>query len=320
MMDSAELAASDPNGNLLVTPILVNENLVDVTVTPTQAGQPATVEYRPKTAAFAVESTVTTGAAGSAATVKLSDETLIKCLGLAGCKGTVSGSIPEHYTAPVIGGSQMVRTFRIEDPSTFARTAFIEALERHGVTLAAAPVAPNPISVLAVSPTYTDDTKVAAFTSPPFSQDAKLILKVSPNLGANLSLSLFGEFKDRDTIQRALANEREVLIDQYGVNGDEFDFPTNGSGSPDSRATPRALVQMLTKMASTPVAADYQAALPIMRVDGSLGSTGVSTPGQGHVFAKPGTTVNPTPDGKGLELKAQNLAGYIEAKSGRKLA
>jgi hypothetical protein len=26
MMDSAELAAGDPNGNLLVTPILVNEN------------------------------------------------------------------------------------------------------------------------------------------------------------------------------------------------------------------------------------------------------------------------------------------------------
>lgn len=309
-----------PNGNLLITPILLNENLVDVTITPTQAGQTATVEYRPKTAAFAVESTVTTGAPGSAATVKLSDDNLIKCLGQVGCKGTISGSIPEDYEAPIVGGSQMVRTFRIEDPSTFARTAFIEALQRHGVTVTAAPVAPNSTSVLPVRPTYTDDTKVAAFTSPPFSQDAKLILKVSLNLGANLSLSLFGKSKDRDTIQGALANERKVLIDQYGVNGDQFDFPTNGSGSPDSRATPRALVQMLTKMASTPVAADYQAALPIMGMDGSLVTTGANTPGMGHVFAKPGTTVNPTPDGKGLELKAQNLAGYIETKSGRKLA
>src|SRR5262249_51207232 len=92
------------------------------------------------------------------------------------------------------------------------------------------------------------------------------------------------------------------------------------SGSPDSQAAPRALVQMLTKMASTPVAADYQAALPIMGVDGSLVATGVNTPGKGHVFAKPGTTVQPSPDGKGLELKAQNLAGYVETKSGRKLA
>jgi hypothetical protein len=71
---------------------------------------------------------------------------------------------------------------------------------------------------------------VAAFTSPPLSQDAKLILKVSLNLGANLSLSLFGESKDQDTIQGALANERQVLIDQYDVQRDQFGFPTNGSG------------------------------------------------------------------------------------------
>ena len=309
-----------PNGNLLITPVLVNENLVDVTITPTQTGQPATVEYRPKTAAFAIESTVTTGPPGSDETVELSDENLITCLGQSGCKGTITGSIPQDYKAPLIGGSAMVHTFRIEDPSTFARTAFIEALHRQGVTVSAAPVAPNPKAALPVSPTYTDDTKVAAFTSPPFSQDAKLILKVSLNLGANLALSLFGESKDQDTIKGALANERSVLIDQYGVPGAQFDFPTNGSGSPDSQASPRALVQMLTKMSTTPVATDYQAALPIMGVDGSLVATGVDLPGKGHVFAKPGTTVNPSADGKGLELKAQNLAGYIETKGGRKLA
>ena len=37
-----------PNGNLLVTPMLVNENQVDVSITPTQANQPATVDYRPR--------------------------------------------------------------------------------------------------------------------------------------------------------------------------------------------------------------------------------------------------------------------------------
>jgi D-alanyl-D-alanine carboxypeptidase/D-alanyl-D-alanine-endopeptidase (penicillin-binding protein 4) len=252
--------------------------------------------------------------------VKLSDDNLIKCLGQAGCKGTITGSIPQDYKAPITNQPEMVRTFRIEDPSTFARTAFIEALQREGVTVAAAAVTPNPTSVLPVSPTYTDDTKVAAFTSPPFAQDAKLILKVSLNLGANLSLSLFGESKDADTIQDALANERKFLTSDYGVNGEQFDFPTNGSGSPDSKAAPRAIVQMLTKMSTTRVADDYLAALPIMGVDGSLVATGVNTPGKGHVFAKPGTTVQPSPDGKGLELKAQNLAGYVETKSGRRLA
>lgn len=309
-----------PNGKLLITPVLVNENLVDVTITPTTPGQPAKVEYRPQTAAFAITSTIVTGAPGSKETVEESDDNLITCLGTVGCAGTISGSIPQDYKAPLTGGPSMIHTFRIEDPSTFARTAFIEALGRQGVTVSAAPVAPNPKAALPVSPTYTDDTKVAAFTSPPFSQDAKLVLKVSLNLGANLSLSLFGESKDQDTIQGALANERKYLIDEYGVPGDQFDFPTNGSGSPDSLASPRALVQMLRKMSTTPVAADYQAALPIMGVDGSLVATGVDLPGKGHVFAKPGTTVTGSPDGKSAELKAQNLAGYIETKSGRKLA
>src|SRR5262249_62392999 len=124
------------------------------------------------------------------------------------------------------------RTFRTEGASMFAGTAFIGARQARGVAVPAAPVAPNPTSVLPVSPTYTDETKVAAFTSPPFSQDAKLILKVSLNLGANLSLSLFGESKDRDTIQGALANERQVLIDQYAVNHGQFGFPTKRHGPP----------------------------------------------------------------------------------------
>ena len=42
--------------------------------------------------------------------------------------------------------------------------------------------------------------------------------------------------------------------------------------------------------------------------------------GVGHVFAKPGTTIAAGPDGRTLELKAQNLAGYIDARSGRRLA
>jgi D-alanyl-D-alanine carboxypeptidase/D-alanyl-D-alanine-endopeptidase (penicillin-binding protein 4) len=309
-----------PNQNLLITPVMVNENQVDVTITPTQSGQPATVEYRPKTAAFAVESTVTTGPPGSPSTVEVSDKGLAQCLGQAGCKGTISGSIPQDFKSPLAGYSTMVHTFRIEEPNSFARTAFIEALQRKGVTVSAAAVTPNPTAVLPVSPTYTDDTKVAAFESVPFAQHAKLILHVSLNLGANLSLSLFGESKDQDTIQGALANERTTLIDEYGVKGDQFDFPTNGSGSPDSKAAPRALVQLLTRMGSTPVAADYEAALPVLGVSGSMASTAVNLPAKGHVFTKPGSTVLPAPDGKSAELKAQNLSGYIETKSGRRLA
>ena len=160
---------------------------------------------------------------------------------------------------------------------------------------------------------------MASHTSAPFAQNANLVLKVSLNLGANLDLSLFGLTKGQRTIQGALAAERQTLTQQFGVDGSLFEFPTNGSGTPDSQAAPRALVQLLTHMAGTNVAVPYQAALPVLGVSGSLATSGTDLPGKGHVFAKPGTTIMPGDDGS-LQLKAQNLAGYIETKSGRKVA
>jgi D-alanyl-D-alanine carboxypeptidase/D-alanyl-D-alanine-endopeptidase (penicillin-binding protein 4) len=74
------------------------------------------------------------------------------------------------------------------------------------------------------------------------------------------------------------------------------------------------VVRLLTAMAQSDVAAVYRTALPILGVDGSLAESGRDLPAKGHVFAKTGTTVA---DGA---LKAQNLAGYIDAKSGRQLA
>ncbi|MEZ5143934.1 MAG: D-alanyl-D-alanine carboxypeptidase/D-alanyl-D-alanine-endopeptidase [Acidimicrobiales bacterium] len=309
-----------PNGNLLISPMLVNENMVDVTITPTQPGQPATVDYRPKTAAFTVDGSVSTGAAGTEGTVELSGDGKIDCIGTPGCTGTVSGDLPEGYVAPLTGIGSFVHTFRVEDPTAFARTAFIEALQRNGVTVTAPPAAANPAAALPEGTEYPADTKVASYQSPPFDQNAKLVLKVSLNLGANLDLSLFGLTKNQKTVEGALLAERQTLVDEFGLSWDQFDFPTNGSGTPDSRAAPRALVQLLTQMAKTPVAAPYQAALPVLGVDGSLATSGTTLPGKGHVFAKPGTTVSPGPDGTTPVLKAQNLAGYIETKSGRKVA
>jgi PBP4 family serine-type D-alanyl-D-alanine carboxypeptidase len=303
-----------PNQNLLVTPIMVNENMVDVTITPTQAGQAASVAWRPHTGAFAVNGTVDTAVAGAPDTVTLSGDALVECVGTAGCVGIVQGAIPVGYQAPLSGSPTLVQTFRIEDPPAFARTAFVEALERAGVMVTAPSVAKNPVEKLPAPGAYAPDTQVAQFVSPPYSEYAKLILKVSLNLGANLSLMLFGLAHGRRTIADALAVERETLVDELGIRADQLDFPTNGSGSPDSRAAARATVRMLAEMARSDVAQPYLAALPVLGVDGSLAHSGSDLPARGHVFAKTGTTIA---DGA---LKAQNLAGYIDARSGRRLA
>jgi D-alanyl-D-alanine carboxypeptidase/D-alanyl-D-alanine-endopeptidase (penicillin-binding protein 4) len=301
-----------PNGNLLVSPILVNENMIDVSVTPARPGQPARVDWRPKTPAFRVAASVATVAAGKPDAVTLSDKGLVNCIGSNGCAGTVAGTIPAGYKAPLSGSTTFVRTFRIEDPPSFARIAFIQALQRAGVTVRAPLLQPNAREKL-IGLTLQPGNRIGEFVSPPYAEAAKLILKVSLNLGANLSLSLFGVDNDTRTIDGALAAERKTLVGM-GVAATEFAFPTNGSGSPDSQAAPRAVVQLLTAMAKGPNAAPYHAGLPILGVDGSLAGTGTKLPAKGHVFAKTGTTLDAT------GLKAQTLAGYIDAKSGRKLA
>jgi D-alanyl-D-alanine carboxypeptidase/D-alanyl-D-alanine-endopeptidase (penicillin-binding protein 4) len=308
-----------PNGNLLITPIMVNENMVDVEVTPGRPGQPATVVHRPVTAAFAVQGSVTTGPRGSREQVSLSGEGRAECVARPGCGGTVSGRLPAAYRAPLTGARSFVGTFRVEDPAAFARTAFVEALRRQGVTVTAPAVAPNPRGVLPRRPRYPRGTLVAVHRSAPYAQVARLVLKVSLNLGANLSLSLFGLEHGARTVQGALTAERRVLTHRFTVPGAQFSFPTNGSGTPDSRATPRALVTFLRAMARTRQAAAFRRALPVMGVDGSLAHTGTTLPGRRHVFAKPGTTIAPDEQGA-LQLKAQNLAGYIDARSGRRLA
>jgi PBP4 family serine-type D-alanyl-D-alanine carboxypeptidase len=308
-----------PNGNLLITPVILNENMVDVTITPTEPGQPARVEYRPETGALLVDNQVMTGPAGSESTVELSDRNRITCIGTPGCTGTITGSIPADYAAPFTGEGAIVATFRVEEPNAFMRTAFIEALQREGVTVTAAPVAANPDALLPEAGAYPADTRVATYTSAPYDQTARLVLKVSLNLGANLSLSLFGLDDGERTVDGSLAAERTALTERFGLDPASFDFPTNGSGSPDSRATPTALVRFLIAMQSTPVAEWYQQALPILGVDGSLATSGTDLPGAGHVFAKTGTTVEGN-DAGGVELVAQNLAGYIETKSGRLVA
>lgn len=101
---------------------------------------------------------------------------------------------------------------------------------------------------------------------------------------------------------------------------DGFNFPTNGSGSPDSQATPEAVTKLLAEMRKTAAGEAYFDAFPVLGVDGSLATIGkeppdlVIVPAFGHVYAKTGTTVAKD------ALKAQVFAGYIDGKNGSRLA
>jgi len=127
-----------------------------------------------------------------------------------------------------------------------------------------------------------------------------------------LLIVLFGLSEGVETRKSALAAKRMTLTERYGLSEQGFKFPTNGSGSPDSRASATTTASLLSSMYRHKVFPSYFGSLPILGVDGSLAEVGVSSPARGRIFAKTGTFLD---EGK---IKAQGLAGYIKARSGRR--
>ena len=117
-----------------VTPIFVNDDVVDLTINPAAAGSAASVRWRPVSAALGVDNKLMTTAAPSEFAVKLDPESP-KCIGTPGCTGTVIGNLPLNYKPMFTGKFPLVQTFRIVNPTDYARTVFIEKLQAAGVTV-----------------------------------------------------------------------------------------------------------------------------------------------------------------------------------------
>ncbi len=154
----------EPNPNLdpWPSPITINDNVIDVEITPGQVGEaPESVTWRPAVAPYQIDVQAETVSAGEPNTVSVSTTSDGRIV--------VSGNIAAD-------AGKLLRVATIEDPATFARTALIEALQRTGVSVSASPTGSNPTSDLPEKGSYEADAKIATYESPPFSEYAKLIL------------------------------------------------------------------------------------------------------------------------------------------------
>lgn len=304
-----------------VKPIFVNDDVVDVIVDPGTPGGPAIVDYRPKSAAFSVESTLQTLASGEVNEIDI-DPFVPECFGMLDCSGLVTGEISADLIPPLTDSFPIIQIFRIADPSSYARTVLIEALIEEGIVIDAPVVAMNPAQLLPPKDSYTPETILAEYKSLPLSEYGRLVLKVSYNIGSDTSLLLWGLRNGSDNMNDTLAIERDHLINDVGIPGDEFMF-FDGSGGFDTVATNKAVIQMLDYISKQSFFPDYLQLLPILAVDGSLAfvtdfEEDASLAGaKGNVYAKTGTKIEGTPDG--LILDGQALGGYIDTKSGKRL-
>jgi D-alanyl-D-alanine carboxypeptidase len=303
-----------------VRPIFVNDDVVDASITPGAIGELATVDVRPVSAALRVNNFL--GTSKSNNTLHLVPK-FPQCIGMPGCSAEVAGEIPVSFVPPLTGEFPLVQTFRIVEPSNYARTIFIEALESEGVKVLAPVVAANPRQLLPPKESYSSQNKVAELIGSPYSDTAKLILKVSYNIGADTSLVLFGLTQGINNPSDALELERRTLMSRYSIPGDAYHF-VDGSGGGETIATNGAVTQMLVAMSGSPSFAAFFDALPLLGVDGSLGTVTefeaypTLAGARGQVRAKTGTFVENTEGGP--VLKGQAFAGYILTKRRRRLA
>jgi len=290
----------DPDLDPRTNPMIINDNLFDVVVTPGHVGAgPGSVTWRPQVAPFHLVVQVTTVAAGQPTALSVQPFPDGRLL--------VSGTI-------AAGAGQQVRVDDIPDPASFARTALIEALSRVGVSVSAVATGPNPISKLPPTSNYQGDPRVAAYVSPPFSEYTKLIFKISSNVGADLMLCLMAvkagstNCEDGFPVLASFLTRAHVDTNQIVL--------TDGHGGPNDRFTPQALTELLHYWMGQPEFAQFRQMLPILGEHGNLAGICTSCPAMGKVFAKPGTAAALDSFNTRLFL-SEALGGYLEVKPGK---
>lgn len=321
IIDDRLFQAFDFRGQFDVKPIFVNDDVVDVTINPTAPRSAASVSWRPRSAALGVDSTLVTSPAHSQYSLRMKPQ-LPQCIGTAGCTAAITGDLPADFAPPLTNKFPLVQTFRIVNPTNYARTVFMEKLHAAGIAMGSNAVGQNAASKLPAKGSYQPNAMVAQLKGMPYAQDAKFILKVSYNIGADTSLVLWGLTQHVDNMKAALAVEPKNLTANYGVPAGQFTF-VDGSGGGPTTATNVAVTQMLWALERRPTSAIFRDALPVLGVDGSLGfvkdfeSDPTLAGAKGQVHAKTGTYAQGS--AKGIIIKGQAFGGYIETKSGKHL-
>jgi D-alanyl-D-alanine carboxypeptidase/D-alanyl-D-alanine-endopeptidase (penicillin-binding protein 4) len=287
-----------------VSPIIINNNLIDLVTTPTSPGKAAKVRMRPVVAPWSIDNRVRTVRAGGATQIAISAD---ESTGVITLEGTIAA-----------GSDPALKVWHMSDPATFARTAFVEALARAGVAVDAPDVQANSTAGLPRQAKVEKMPQGARLTGLPMSENARYILKVSYNRGAQTMVCLLAVDAGRRDCDDGLAAMAPVFtaagIDPRGAS------LVDGSGLVGNLVTATSQTQLQRVFAGRPDAARWRDALPIMGVDGSVASVQVGSPAAGQVFAKTGTLGAADLLNMRLRVETKALGGYITAKSGRELA
>jgi D-alanyl-D-alanine carboxypeptidase/D-alanyl-D-alanine-endopeptidase (penicillin-binding protein 4) len=289
-----------------ISPICVNDNMIDITITPGPAvAAPAVLTIAPQVPSVHVINQMATGVADSA--LELAQHDAVAADGTTTI--TVAGYMP-------MGRGSTITHYAVPSPARFAAALMAQALAEQGVAIATPSPDPPPDARHFLTPAF----RVADYVSAPLSQDVKVTLKTSQNLHAAMMPSVIGALRGHEGAQAERAGfalERQFLsgagLDLTGVT------QSDGAGG-NASVTPDFMVRYLGYVAAQPYAAALHDALPILGRDGSLHDTAINSPAAGHVFAKTGTLIHADLLNSSALLNAKALAGYTTTQDGTPVA
>ena len=271
-----------------VSALSLNENLVQVVVTPGKAGQPGAVRLEPATTAFSVANTSSTRAKSRNAQVVVTggEDGVIKVRGWIG-----ASSEPRVYGLVV------------PEPARFTTGAFARALRDLGIVVEGR---------ARVGVTPPGAVRVASLPSPPLAELAGVMNRESINHYAELIFrNAAREASPAKVGSASMGNAllRDFMELRVGASPQDV-FAADGSGlSTLDRVTARSMVKLLSYAHRAPWAKEFHESLPIAGREETLRLRMRRTTAQGNLHAKTGTTA---------EVVA--LSGYVAARSGEVIA
>ncbi len=293
-----------------VAPIVVNDNVVDVTVSPAnKIGDPVRISVSPATAYVTFVNKATTGPPHSPNTTAMTDDVEVAP---GNRRVTLAGSFPSD-SRPIL------YDYPVPSPRRFAEIALTQALADAGVRIEEAP-GDAPIDAAALARAYLPGNAIAQHVSPPLSQDVKVTLKVSDNLHAAMMPYLWGVLvaHDKTDPQSAGFKLERSLLAREGF--DPLQFVQNDGEGANAFFRPAQIVRFLAYVRRQPYFDSLYRGLPILGVDGTLFDIQKRSPAAGHVHAKTGTNGTSDMLNGRFFLSGKGLAGYMTTKSGRHLA
>jgi len=307
-VDTSLFASPGPEGGTgaIVSPIVVNDNLVDVTVSPGKGVRsPTRIAVSPQTPYVTFVDRATTARAGVEPTIDLSDD-----------KTQPDGTHVVTITGVIPAGQPILYAYRVPNPDVFAQMAFRSILKGIGIDV----TVPHALPPAREHVAYTPANLVASHVSPPLEQDVFVTLKVSDNLHAALEpymWAIYVAYAHHDLLSAGFALERRLLtragLDLRGASQQD------GLGT-EAYFTPDFMVHYLAWAHAQRWFDALYRALPVMGVDGTLFNIENDSPAAGKVHAKTGSWgTDDLLNDSGI-VTAKGLAGYMTTRRGHHVA